>query len=94
MASKEAVRKVVREVFGIVNLPGTNRAHKTLKKGFMSPFDKRYYPEPIDKYARKAFPEGMRYTTELEERRLAKLDQLRRRGKGPPKKGSGKRSKK
>ena len=33
------------------------------------------------------------YTTEIQERRLAKLRLLRTRGKGPPKKGSGKRSK-
>lgn len=34
------------------------------------------------------------YKSELEERRAEKLQILRRRGKGPPKKGSGKRSKK
>jgi hypothetical protein len=33
------------------------------------------------------------YTSELQERRSAKLQKLRQRGKGPPKKGSGKRSK-
>jgi hypothetical protein len=34
------------------------------------------------------------FKTDLEERREAKLLYLRRRGKGPPKKGSGARSKK
>jgi hypothetical protein len=34
------------------------------------------------------------FMTEQEERRHFKLIQLRRRGKGPPKKGSGKRKKK
>eukprot|EP00567_Pseudictyota_dubia_P006244 CAMPEP_0197433990 /NCGR_PEP_ID=MMETSP1175-20131217/1784_1 /TAXON_ID=1003142 /ORGANISM="Triceratium dubium, Strain CCMP147" /LENGTH=94 /DNA_ID=CAMNT_0042962543 /DNA_START=74 /DNA_END=358 /DNA_ORIENTATION=- len=94
MASKEAVRRVIREVFGLVNLPGNNPAHKTLKKALSGPYEKRYYPESIDKYARKCMPEGVRYTTEIQARRLAKLDQLRRRGKGPPKKGAGKKSKK
>jgi hypothetical protein len=31
------------------------------------------------------------FTTEIEERRVEKLNRLRRRGKGPPKKGEGKR---
>lgn len=34
------------------------------------------------------------YKTELEERRIDALDRLKRRGKSPPKKGQGKRSKK
>ena len=34
------------------------------------------------------------YTTELEERRADQLDRLKRRGKGPPKKGQGRRTKK
>ena len=33
------------------------------------------------------------YTSEIQQRRLDKLETLRRRGKGPPKKGSGKRKK-
>ncbi len=32
------------------------------------------------------------YTTDLYDRRQEKLDRLRRRGKGPPKKGQGKRA--
>ena len=38
----------------------------------------------------KGMPE---YTSEIQQRRLDKLETLRRRGKGPPKKGSGKRKK-
>ena len=33
------------------------------------------------------------YTSELQARRLKKLEALRQRGKGPPKKGSGKKKK-
>jgi small subunit ribosomal protein S33 len=36
----------------------------------------------------------IKYTSEIQQRRLDKLDQLRRRGKGPPKKGAGKRAQK
>ncbi|GMH53485.1 hypothetical protein TrLO_g188 [Triparma laevis f. longispina] len=49
----------------------------------------RYYPEPIEPYIRKQFPG---YMTDVEERRQKKLETMRRRGKGPPPKGQGKRA--
>mmetsp|Transcript_21918 Transcript_21918/g.47805 ORF Transcript_21918/g.47805 Transcript_21918/m.47805 type:complete len:103 (+) Transcript_21918:290-598(+) len=100
MASKQAVAKVIREIFGSVP---TSRTHRGVRNGMdvlaktqTGPYDRRYFMDPIEPYARKAMPDGypIKYTSALQQRRLDKLDQLRRRGKGPPKKGSGKRASK
>lgn len=90
MASKEAVSKLTREIFG--QLPNRNirTGHQALKKRLTGFLENRYYPESITPIARMMTPG---YLTEKEQRRQLKLDQLRRRGKGPPKKGSGKRKK-
>jgi len=51
----------------------------------------RYYEEPISPYVRQVIPG---YKSPLEERRAEKTALLKRRGKGAPPKGSGKRTKK
>uniref|UniRef100_A0A7S3LDV7 Small ribosomal subunit protein mS33 n=1 Tax=Amphora coffeiformis TaxID=265554 RepID=A0A7S3LDV7_9STRA len=66
---------------------GYNRSTKQLTGVYLN----QYYQEPIDKYVRMVEPG---FLFDQEERRRVKLIQLRRRGKGPPKKGSGKRKKK
>ena len=103
MASRQAIRRVIKDVFG------TGQKQQRSKAGFKTsgfdvlartqtgPYDKRYFIGPgIGPSARRAMPEGyfFKYTSEQEQRRLDKLGQLRRRGKGPPKKGSGKRASK
>mmetsp|Transcript_13687 Transcript_13687/g.25667 ORF Transcript_13687/g.25667 Transcript_13687/m.25667 type:complete len:108 (+) Transcript_13687:88-411(+) len=106
MASTNAVRKLIQnsavvkrgaeyarqEIFGHVpqlNLPGTG--YKNAKKSFTGPYLEKYYPVSINKYARQVH-KG--WETEQEEYRRVKLTQRRRKGKGPPKKGAGARSKK
>uniref|UniRef100_A0A7S1BPW1 Small ribosomal subunit protein mS33 n=1 Tax=Corethron hystrix TaxID=216773 RepID=A0A7S1BPW1_9STRA len=49
----------------------------------------RYYPEDIVRSARLVLND---YNTPKQQRRLDKLTELRRKGKGPPKKGAGKRA--
>mmetsp|Transcript_475 Transcript_475/g.763 ORF Transcript_475/g.763 Transcript_475/m.763 type:complete len:93 (-) Transcript_475:270-548(-) len=92
MASKEAIAKITREIFGSLPNKNIRTGHQILKKRHIGKLEARYYMDEIniDAAARKVFPG---YTTEIQARRLEKLDTLRRRGKGPPKKGSGKRSK-
>jgi len=80
--------RLVYDIFGTLPNKNIRTGHNVLKKRFTGALDLRYYPEKMDSVARKVYPS---YTTELQERRLEKLDTLRRRGKGPPKKGSGKK---
>ncbi|CAB9528765.1 expressed unknown protein [Seminavis robusta] len=91
-ALRREVNKVQQEIFGYFPNLGVRTGHQKTKKSLQGVYLNRYYDEPIDKYARKAHPEG--FMTELQERRHVKREFMRRKGKGPPKKGSGKRSKK
>mmetsp|Transcript_11601 Transcript_11601/g.25118 ORF Transcript_11601/g.25118 Transcript_11601/m.25118 type:complete len:99 (-) Transcript_11601:368-664(-) len=98
MASRASkIAAVAREIFS--TLPNRGRVRtgmQFLKKPLTGAYEKRYYMEPIEPYARRAqraCPLIPIYTSELQERRSLKLRMLRQRGKGPPKKGSGKRSK-
>eukprot|EP00979_Chaetoceros_neogracilis_P013534 scaffold3891_cov290-Chaetoceros_neogracile.AAC.4 len=90
MASRQAISKLTQEIFGQLPNKGIRTGASVLKKRWTGILDARYYPESITKIARKTQPG---YLTAQEERRQLKLDTLRRRGKGPPKKGSGKRKK-
>mmetsp|Transcript_24523 Transcript_24523/g.23579 ORF Transcript_24523/g.23579 Transcript_24523/m.23579 type:complete len:92 (-) Transcript_24523:308-583(-) len=91
MASRQAIAAVQRQIFGTLPNKNVRTGNQVLKKRFTGPMLERYYLEPIEPSARFTMPE---YTSEIQQRRLDKLETLRRRGKGPPKKGSGKRSKK
>mmetsp|Transcript_23107 Transcript_23107/g.64261 ORF Transcript_23107/g.64261 Transcript_23107/m.64261 type:complete len:114 (-) Transcript_23107:743-1084(-) len=87
-----AIDRVQREVFGYypkgaAPYGGYNFNAKQLKGVYIA----NHYPSDIMKAATKHEP-GLR--TEQQQRRLDKLEYLRRRGKGPPKKGGGKRTKK
>mmetsp|Transcript_6375 Transcript_6375/g.7809 ORF Transcript_6375/g.7809 Transcript_6375/m.7809 type:complete len:101 (+) Transcript_6375:210-512(+) len=86
--SKQAIAAIQRDVFGQLPVDTKRTGHQFLKKAHQGEMIARYYPEPIEPGARKTSPG---YKTELEVRRADKLSQLRRRGKGPPKKGAGKR---
>ena len=90
MASRQAIAKLTKDIFGALPIKGIRTGNQFLKKRHTAVLENRYYVESIDSYARKFMPG---YLNEQEERRQMKLEQLRRRGKGPPKKGSGKRSK-
>eukprot|EP01082_Thalassiosira_pseudonana_P011592 g10833.t1 g10833 contig4:2654412-2654926(+) len=91
MASKAArIASVAHQIFGTLPNRGVRTGHQILKRPLTGAYEARFYMEPIEPAARVTLPT---YTSELQERRLAKLRMLRQRGKGPPKKGSGKRSK-
>ena len=85
------IDETARKCFG--NLPIVN--HRTgfqlLKKKPIGPILAKYYTPDNTRSFKAIAPD---YMTELEERRADSLDRLKRRGKGPPKKGQGKRSKK
>lgn len=101
MSSKKAATKVSelaiqhlrRDIFGHAPVLNMSSGFQILKKPYTGPYIARYYMENqnIDRVARKVVPG---YTSDLQDRRATKLFNLRRRGKGPPKKGAGKRSKK
>ena len=52
MASKEAVAKVVQKIFGTAPQLNIRTGNKYLKKPLIGAYLSRYYPEPIEKFAR------------------------------------------
>mmetsp|Transcript_62592 Transcript_62592/g.180041 ORF Transcript_62592/g.180041 Transcript_62592/m.180041 type:complete len:105 (+) Transcript_62592:116-430(+) len=104
MASSTALKRLVQnsavlkrgaeaarqEIFGHLPQLNIQSGHQKAKKSFTGPYLARYYPESINKYARKIH-DG--WETEEEEYRRLKTMQRRRKGKGKPQKGAGKRKK-
>mmetsp|Transcript_17904 Transcript_17904/g.41427 ORF Transcript_17904/g.41427 Transcript_17904/m.41427 type:complete len:99 (-) Transcript_17904:271-567(-) len=86
--AKKTIQAIRQDVFGTSPDLGIRTGDHVLKRTHVGPYVARYYLETIEASARKATPG---YQSELEERRAKKALQLRRRGKGAPKKGSGKR---
>ncbi|KAG7338653.1 mitochondrial ribosomal subunit S27 [Nitzschia inconspicua] len=89
---QRGAEKARQDIFG--HLPQLNldrTGNKAAKKSFTGPYLEKYYPTSINVFARKVH-EG--WETEQEEYRRVKLMQRKRKGKGPPKKGAGSRSKK
>ncbi|XP_019157931.1 PREDICTED: uncharacterized protein LOC109154651 [Ipomoea nil] len=75
-------------IFGhVLNPTGERSAHKILRKKLIGDKVAQWYPHDI----RKDDPLVM---AQEEQERLSKLEMLKRRGKGPPKKGQGKQAKK
>ncbi|KAJ7529644.1 hypothetical protein O6H91_15G060100 [Diphasiastrum complanatum] len=83
-ASKEIVEAAAR-IFGHVIGNGMRSGHKVLQQKLIGSKIAGWYPVPLQKL-------DPMYEDPDEERRLVKLERLRRRGKGPPKKGQGKRA--
>jgi hypothetical protein len=83
-----------RAIFG--TLEGTNErsGNKVLRKKLKGPLLADYYfdqsGQSVDEVGREIVKGWM---NDVEARRKSQLEVLRRRGKGPPKKGQGKRSK-
>mmetsp|Transcript_12012 Transcript_12012/g.19930 ORF Transcript_12012/g.19930 Transcript_12012/m.19930 type:complete len:105 (+) Transcript_12012:80-394(+) len=90
-AAKSSIQKLQNEVFGTLPQLNIKTGYQQMKRMHRGTYIARYYPEPIEKSARLGTPG---YLSAQEERRQEKLEILRRRGKGPPKKGSGKRQQK
>mmetsp|Transcript_31989 Transcript_31989/g.36962 ORF Transcript_31989/g.36962 Transcript_31989/m.36962 type:complete len:92 (-) Transcript_31989:1670-1945(-) len=87
--SKEVLARVAKQIFGTT--PRHVRGKIDVDTPYVGAYLASYYQEPIENSVRKVIPG---WTSELHDRRQIKLANLRRRGKGPPKKGQGKRSKK
>mmetsp|Transcript_40020 Transcript_40020/g.78205 ORF Transcript_40020/g.78205 Transcript_40020/m.78205 type:complete len:153 (-) Transcript_40020:47-505(-) len=104
---KARAGELAREIFGQapINSPsaieGTYTVNNLSRKTFNRTGNKaigkelvgykiaRYYPQSIVRSARLTLSD---YASPLQQRRLDKLTDLRRKGKGPPKKGAGKRA--
>ena len=78
-----------RRIFGHRPWSPVRTGNKVLRKKLVGPLFESFYSKPFEDVLRSKFPE---YLTEKEERRKQKLAYMRRRGKGPPKKGQGKRA--
>jgi small subunit ribosomal protein S33 len=72
-------------IFGHVIGNGLRSGHKVLRKKLIGEKLLGWYETPIQKL-------DPMYEDPKEKRRLLKLERLKRRGKGPPKKGHGKRA--
>ncbi|XP_071721157.1 small ribosomal subunit protein mS33 [Rutidosis leptorrhynchoides] len=89
MLAQAAIRGVTEaraKIFGhVLNPTGQRSAHKILRKKFIGEKVVSWYPDDVQK-------EDPLIVQRREQERLSKLEMLKRRGKGPPKKGQGKRA--
>jgi hypothetical protein len=53
MASKQAIAKLTRDIFGQLPNKNIRTGHQVLKKRQIGPYLERYYVDPIDSIARK-----------------------------------------
>ncbi|GAB4840866.1 hypothetical protein Ancab_021626 [Ancistrocladus abbreviatus] len=73
-------------IFGhVLNPTGQRSPHKVLRKKLIGEKVAQWYPYDIKR-------DDPLVMARLEQERLSKLEMLKRRGKGPPKKGQGKRA--
>ncbi|PIN18186.1 Mitochondrial ribosomal protein S27 [Handroanthus impetiginosus] len=87
-AALEGVTEARARIFGhVLNPTGQRSAHKILRKKLIGDKVAAWYPYDINK-------DDPLVMARKEQERLNKLEMLKRRGKGPPKKGQGKRAKK
>ncbi|GFP89578.1 hypothetical protein PHJA_001101500 [Phtheirospermum japonicum] len=87
-AAMKGVTEARARIFGhVLNPTGQRSAHKLLRKKLIRDKVAAWYPYDINK-------DDPLVMARKEQERLNKLEMLKRRGKGPPKKGQGKRAKK
>ncbi|ERN19655.1 28S ribosomal protein S33, mitochondrial [Amborella trichopoda] len=85
-AALKGVTEVRAQIFGhVLNPTGQRSPHKLLRKKLIGEKVASWYPYDIKK-------EDPLVMGRQEHERLAKLEMLKRRGKGPPKKGQGRRA--
>ncbi|KAM3005650.1 hypothetical protein FF2_035756 [Malus domestica] len=85
-AVNTGVTEARARIFGhVINPTGQRSAHKILRKKLIGEKVAQWYPYDIKK-------DDPRIMAMEEQERLSKLEMLRRRGKGPPKKGQGRRA--
>lgn len=87
MATKALAEATLR-IFGHVKVDGVRSGRKLLKNKLVGPTLMEWYMPTLKELKLPHIESAM------EERRKLKLEKLRRKGKGPPKKGQGQRSKK
>jgi len=90
-AFKAVIAESSRQVFGNLPVVPYRTGFKVLKQKPTGPLAVNHYIKDMNRGFKLAAAE---FKTDLEERRLDQLARFRRRGKGPPKKGEGRRSKK
>ncbi|CAN4103088.1 unnamed protein product [Withania somnifera] len=87
-AAIEGVAEARARIFGhVLNPTGQRSSHKILRKKLIGDKVSQWYPHDIMK-------DDPLVMARQEQERLSKLEMLKRRGKGPPKKGQGKQAKK
>ncbi|KAI7724980.1 hypothetical protein M8C21_009123 [Ambrosia artemisiifolia] len=87
-ATFRGVTEARAHIFGhVLNPTGQRSAHKILRKNFIGEKVASWYPDDVLK-------EDPMVVARKEQERLSKLEMLKRRGKGPPKKGQGKKAQK
>ncbi|CAM6113371.1 unnamed protein product [Calypogeia fissa] len=79
--------EAARQIFGNVVGSGMQSGRKVLSQKLVGEKIAAWYPTPMQKV-------DPFYEDPQEKRRILKLERLKRRGKGPPKKGHGKRASK
>ncbi|KAI4328777.1 hypothetical protein L6164_021107 [Bauhinia variegata] len=85
-AITQGVAEARARIFGhVLNPTGQRSAHKILRKKLIGEKVAAWYPYDIKK-------DDPLVMAEEENLRLSKLEMLKRRGKGPPKKGQGRRA--
>ncbi|KAJ9707855.1 hypothetical protein PVL29_000094 [Vitis rotundifolia] len=85
-AVRGGVTEARARIFGhVLNPTGQRSPHKILRKKLIGEKVAQWYPYDIKK-------DDPLVMARQEQERLSKLEMLKRRGKGPPKKGQGKRA--
>ncbi|CAL5412799.1 unnamed protein product [Camellia sinensis] len=85
-AAIKGVTEARARIFGhVLNPTGQRSPHKILRKKLIGEKVAQWYPYDINK-------DDPLVMARQEQERLSKLEMLKRRGKGPPKKGQGKRA--
>lgn len=83
--SAKEIAVTAARIFGHHIGNGLPSGRKVLRKPLIGPIVAAYYPERLAKLDKL-------FVDPEETRRVIKLERLKRRGKGPPKKGEGKRA--
>ncbi|XP_052195132.1 uncharacterized protein LOC127803134 [Diospyros lotus] len=87
-AAIKGVTEARARIFGhVLNPTGQRSPHKILRKKLIGEKVAQWYPYDINE-------DDPLVMARQEQERLSKLEMLKRRGKGPPKKGQGKRASK
>eukprot|EP00850_Spirogloea_muscicola_P009357 SM000052S17749 [mRNA] locus=s52:491450:492036:+ [translate_table: standard] len=85
MSHLRGVAEASARIFGAVVGNGLRSGHKVLRGKLVGPHIAAWYPTPLQQL-------DPMYQDPAEKARVLKLERLKRRGKGPPKKGQGKRA--